>query len=129
MHNVQSTYSTLSTPSVHPQMYRVAAPNKNPILELVLCLLVEDEFSHESTVVRGKDARAAAKKPTWSNECLAAGEVPVVTVSSKGDFVRVDPGHGFGRPIDLTLPQRVVPDSATSFFWEGNLTVRASFEV
>lgn len=91
------------------------------MLEIVVSLLNKECGLSDSTVASGTTPSPPAK------------ECPSVSVLSDGRGILVESNPAAGRGVrgrlSLTLPQRVVPDSAKSFFWKGDLTVRAVLAV
>lgn len=112
------------------QIYKVETPNEDPVLEVVVSLSAEGTAAPISTTA----SHLGATGPPRSPSC------PSVDISSDGDSIVVEhnpaaegdsggrdgvPGVRGGR-FKLNLPQKVVPRTALSFYWEGDLTIRAA---
>lgn len=119
---------------VSKQMHKIDMPNKDVILEVVVHL--SGESLHHTNIAKDGNApkpnadHAATTTPT----APAFGEDttrPSVSVSSTGRALTIVKGgntvggKGGGGRLDLILPQPIVPGSTKSFFWDGDLTIRA----
>lgn len=126
-------------------------PDEDPILEIVVSL---SKTGKEPTAMANGDAGRSnyeiaedfvanakttpmpqAKAQESAATIVAKG--PSVSIRDNGCSVTVAKTESTSaNPIgdgpcrfDLVLPQRVVPDSAKSYFWEGDLTIRAVLAV
>lgn len=116
------------------QIYKLETPNEAPVLEIVVSLSTGSTAAPISTAVA-----TAKATPLGGTGAPQAPSCPFVSVSSDGARVVVehnpqakggDGGRGGvagvrGR-FTLSLPQKVVARTAMSFFWEGDLTIRAA---
>lgn len=131
------------------QIYKIETPNEDPMLEILVYLSSESKVAPVSTTSTAVNATktndgnsinsaSSSGTPSSGKNCCR-GSCPSVSVSSDGRSVVVDqnrPTEGSGGGsggvglregrFSLKLPQRVVPGTAISFFWEGDLTVRAT---
>lgn len=121
---------------LHPwgQIYKVETPNEDLMLEIVVSLSTESTAAPISTA-----ATTAEEKHLCATDAPQAPRCPSVNVSSDGGSIVVEHspaaqgGDGGkdgttsarGRFV-LNLPQKVVPRTAMSFFWENDLTIRAT---
>lgn len=106
---------------MHAQIYKIETPDdEDPRLEVVVALSSEANGATAAAApANGSLGSPPANCPRPSVRVLPDGRSLVVDPhrSSKRDAV--------GRLLSLTLPQRVVPESARTFFWGGDLTIRA----
>ncbi|CAN0381561.1 unnamed protein product [Pylaiella littoralis] len=131
----------VSTPALNRpeyRIYKIETPNEDPMLEILVYLSSESKVAPVSTTSTAINATKTNGTPSSDKNCCR-GSCPSVSVSSDGRSVVVDqnpPTEGSGGGsggvglregrFSLKLPQRVVPGTAISFFWEGDLTVRAT---
>lgn len=114
------------------QIYKVESHDEDPMLEIVVSL------STVSTAAPISTAAATAKEnhlgATGAPQALTC---PAVKMSPDGKSVVVEhnpEAKGGGKEdvagvrgrFTLNLPQKVVPKTAMSFFWKGDLTIRAA---
>ncbi len=116
------------------QVYKIEAHGEDPVLEVVVSLSGESKAAPISTA----KATTAHARDAHASDAPQAPACPCVSISSDGRTVAVDPGRaaeggevakadvgGRRRRFSLKLPHRVVPGTATSFFSNGDVTVRA----
>lgn len=117
------------------QVYKIETPGEDPVLEVVVSLLSESNAAPISTA----KANTAHARDARASDASQAPACPNVSISSDGRTVAVDPDPaaedggvaktdvgGRRRQFSLKLPHRVVPGTATSFFSDGDVTVRAA---
>lgn len=110
--------------------------NEDAILEVVV-RLSGDSLSHtniasanDGNASKSNGNDAATETPTAPTFCEDTAW-PSVSVSSTGHAFAIIKEANVGRSeedggrLDLTLPQQIVPESAKSYFWDGDLTIRA----
>eukprot|EP00903_Cladosiphon_okamuranus_P006189 g6086.t1 len=118
----------------HYRIYKLETPNEDPMLEIVVSLCPGSTAAPMSTA-----AATAKANPLGAAGAPQAPSCPSVSVSSDGARIVVetspeakggdDDKDGVGGvrgQFTLSLPQKVVARTAMSFFWEGDLTVRAA---
>ena len=119
------------------QIYKLETPNEDPMLEIVVSL------STGSPAAAPISTATAKTKPVGgaTSEPQVLSCPPSVSVSSDGARIVVEGNPeamggsgddkkggsaGARRRFSLNLPQKVAARTAMSFFWEGELTIRAA---
>lgn len=125
------------------KIYKVDVPDEDSLLEVVIFLPQRGQPGSNGTDTKHVNAtstttKAKAKPNTSISRCVPSS----VSVLPDGHSVLVDiddpeipptstasrnaaGGDTGPRRLSVPLPQRVVPGSAKSYFWQGDLTVRA----
>lgn len=113
------------------QVYKVETRDEDPVLEIVVSLVPDSTAAPISTTTAKAKRRGVTGAPQ-------AQICPFVNIASDGKSIVVehnnpeakgggkDGATGVRGRFTLNLPQKVVPSTAMSFFWEGDLTIRAA---
>lgn len=142
----QFTHSSASQHVYSNQMHKIEMPNEDVIVEVVINISPDNP----SDLATASSPATTDKKLAMSNNIDQTSEIvkdpdnplitPSVTVSRTGRSLFIEErgpvsgdsgggAGGSGRLGRLTFPQPIMPESIKSFFWEGDLTIRAVLAV